>query len=157
MNQLKIEGVTRTRLAQLARGVAKALRGGDTISLEGELGSGKTAFVQELAKAMGVKDRVTSPTFVVVKPYKIAVPSLSYLYHVDCYRLQNPQELTKLGLAEILEDPRAVTVIEWGERVRALRRRYSLRIQFMFMRSRLRALTFIDHASGRFLNALTTR
>ncbi|MEA2703380.1 MAG: tRNA threonylcarbamoyladenosine biosynthesis protein TsaE [Actinomycetota bacterium] len=83
---------------------------GDLILLAGDLGTGKTAFVQGLARGLGVIDQVTSPAFVLARPY---AGRLSLL-HLDVYRLDHLQELHDLGITELLDEG-GVTVIEWGD------------------------------------------
>ena len=87
------------------------------LGLEGELGSGKTTFVQGLAKGLGIKERVLSPTFLVIKEFELHHTKKTMLYHIDCYRLQSPQELLDLGFKSILANPKHVVVIEWADKV----------------------------------------
>ena len=107
---------------KLARNVAKTLRGGGVIALSGPLGSGKTTFVQFLAKALGVKRTVKSPTFVLLQTYKISeehrtrntergTQKAKLLCHVDCYRLNNANELYALGLHDYLGKTNVITII----------------------------------------------
>jgi len=99
----------------IANLLTPALLPGDVVALSGDLGAGKTCFVQGAARALGVTDRVTSPSFVLVKEYKGAFPIL----HLDVYRLSNLQELTDLGYEEFL-DPAGIVFIEWGDAVKPL-------------------------------------
>ncbi len=94
----------------LASEVAGFVRAGDLIVLAGDLGAGKTAFTQGLAKGLGVTDAVTSPAFVLVRSYAGRVP----LTHIDVYRLDHLQEVFDLGISEIV-DSGGVTVVEWGD------------------------------------------
>lgn len=94
----------------LAAELAPFAQAGDLILLEGGLGTGKTAFVQGFAKGLGVTDRVTSPTFVLVRSYAGRLP----MVHLDVYRLDKLQELVDLGIAELLDED-GVTLIEWGD------------------------------------------
>jgi tRNA threonylcarbamoyladenosine biosynthesis protein TsaE len=94
----------------LAAEVAMLARPGDLILLAGDLGTGKTAFVQGFARGLGVEERVTSPAFVLVRSYEGRVP----MVHLDVYRLDHLQELVDLGIAEML-DSDVVTLIEWGD------------------------------------------
>ena len=96
--------------------VAETLRPGDVVLLEGELGAGKTTFVQGLAAALGVTVPVTSPTFTLMNVYPTARGF--DLVHVDAYRLERLSEVTDLALAEMLDEG-AVAVVEWGERAAA--------------------------------------
>ena len=88
-------------------------RDGDVIGLVGELGAGKTTLVKGLARAMGIKARITSPTFTVVQEYSGRIR----LYHVDCYRLAGPEDLEPLGADDWLGSD-GVTVLEWAGQVR---------------------------------------
>jgi tRNA threonylcarbamoyladenosine biosynthesis protein TsaE len=92
--------------------VEPLLRRGDVILLGGELGAGKTAFTQGLARAMGITETVTSPTFTLIRSYD--APKGRRLLHADLYRLEHLQEVVDLGLSELIEDS-SVAVIEWGE------------------------------------------
>jgi tRNA threonylcarbamoyladenosine biosynthesis protein TsaE len=91
------------------------LKSGDVVALSGELGAGKTVFVQGLARALGVAAGATSPTFVLVNEYRGRLP----VHHVDAYRTASLAELMDLGIEEMM-DGDGVTVIEWAERVEPL-------------------------------------
>lgn len=99
----------------LAKSLAPHLRPGDIISLTGDLGAGKTRFVQGLAEGLGIDEAVTSPTFVIIKEYRGRLP----LYHFDVYRLAGPAELVPLGCDEYFFGV-GVTVIEWGDKITEL-------------------------------------
>ena len=90
------------------------------IGLYGDLGAGKTTLTQALAKSLGVKNRVVSPTFVIMKSYRLKVKSYKLLIHIDAYRLERPEELLNLGWAAILADPKNLILIEWPERVSSI-------------------------------------
>jgi len=91
------------------------------LALVGELGAGKTTFVQGLAKALAVKEKITSPTFVIIKRFNLlACKHFSNLFHVDCYRLNGPKELTSLNFKEIISRPENIVVIEWAEKIKSL-------------------------------------
>jgi tRNA threonylcarbamoyladenosine biosynthesis protein TsaE len=94
----------------LAAELAPLARPGDLIVLAGDLGTGKTAFVQGFARGLGVVEQVTSPAFVLVRSYEGRLP----LTHLDVYRLDHLQELVDIGIAELL-DGGGVTLIEWGD------------------------------------------
>jgi tRNA threonylcarbamoyladenosine biosynthesis protein TsaE len=97
---------------QLAAAVAELVRAGDLILLAGDLGAGKTTFAQGFGAALGVTDRITSPTFTLVSQYRGRLE----LYHLDVYRLDQVEEVLDLGLAEMLDEG-GVTLIEWGDTI----------------------------------------
>ncbi len=109
--KIRTHSVDETRA--VAAALAAVLRGGDVVVLSGDLGGGKTAFVQGACDALGVREAVTSPTFAIVQEYvgRIGV------VHVDVYRLDTLQELHDLGFDELIDDDR-VTFVEWGDRIR---------------------------------------
>lgn len=97
---------------RLAARLGPYLRAGDVVALYGDLGAGKTCFVQGLAVGMGIHEHVTSPTFILVRTHR-GTPALC---HADAYRLQSPEELEDLGLEDLLAE--AVLAIEWAEKIR---------------------------------------
>ena len=104
--------------------LAPMLLPGDVISLSGDLGTGKTVFVQGVAVALGVEQRVTSPTFTLVHHLSGRYPVL----HVDVYRLTSFQEVMDLGFEELL-DPESIMMVEWGEAVAPLLPRRHLEVE----------------------------
>jgi tRNA threonylcarbamoyladenosine biosynthesis protein TsaE len=107
-----------------AAALAELLVPGDVVSLTGDLGAGKTAFVQGAARAMGVEEPVMSPTFVLVREYRGVMP----IYHVDVYRLDRLQEVHDLGFEDFL-DPGGVVFVEWGDAIEALLPDSHLRVE----------------------------
>lgn len=89
------------------------------VALSGDLGVGKTTLSQEIARQLGVKENVISPTFVILKNYQLPVTDYKWqkLVHIDAYRLEKDEELQKLGWQEILTDPNNIVIIEWPENV----------------------------------------
>ncbi len=102
---------------KIAKELVQKLRGGEVLALVGNLGAGKTVFVKGLAKALGIEDNITSPTFVLMKIYQSQHKKIKRLVHVDCYRLEKTEDLTEIGLADYLNDPENIVVIEWADRV----------------------------------------
>jgi len=89
-----------------------------TIALQGDLGAGKTTFVQALAKELGVTDTIQSPTYVLMKSYHIPHhPRFALLIHIDAYRLDGAKEFAALRTEKFLEDKRTLVCVEWPERV----------------------------------------
>jgi len=120
----------------LGRNFAKSLRVGDIICLYGDLGSGKTTFVQGLAEGIGVKEKIISPTFIIIRAY----PSKNF-YHIDLYRIEN-DHIKGLGLEEILEDPFSITAIEWAQNLKSLMPEKRIDVKFSYSGENKRKVTF---------------
>ena len=123
MQSLTIETAAAVETRRLGEMLGHYARGGQVLALHGDLGAGKTPFVQGLAAGLGVQARVTSPTFVLVNDYDAG--GTLHLVHVDTYRLGNGgggvlDEAATFGLDDFLDDPEAVIAIEWAERVAPL-------------------------------------
>lgn len=123
--------------------LAPFLEPGDCILLAGELGAGKTCFVRGLAWGLGVEERVTSPTFVLIREYRGRLP----LYHLDAYRLEGPGDLLMLGVEELAEGE-GVLVVEWGDRVRGFFRGDYLEVVMAIKGDSERELAFIPRGGG---------
>ena len=98
------------------------------VGLQGELGSGKTAFAKALGKMMGIDEHIVSPTFVIMKSYDINWRGFRKLIHVDAYRIESESELLNLGWDELVENPQHLILIEWPERVEGILPKESRRI-----------------------------
>jgi tRNA threonylcarbamoyladenosine biosynthesis protein TsaE len=110
---LRLRTVRASETQQVAAALADIAEPGDLLLLAGEMGAGKTAFAQGFALGLGITDRVTSPTFTIVREY--AGGRLA-LHHLDVYRLDSLSEVADLGLSEML-DEEAVMLVEWGDAV----------------------------------------
>ncbi len=92
-------------------------------ALVGELGAGKTSFSQFFLRALGAQGTITSPTFVIMKPYPVdprAAHGHTTAYHIDCYRLNDERELAALGFARIVGDPKNIVIVEWADKARSI-------------------------------------
>ena len=95
--------------------LAPVLRTGDIVLLSGTLGAGKTTFVKGVAKGLGVKERITSPTFTMVRQHACANDQgITTLHHCDVYRVESLDEVVDLALGELVEES-AVALVEWGD------------------------------------------
>jgi tRNA threonylcarbamoyladenosine biosynthesis protein TsaE len=123
MKKLKIEIKSGKQMRELGAKIAREIsaekigRNAKVIKLVGDLGAGKTTFSQGFLKELGVTRRIISPTFLIIRPYKLSTDYslLSTVYHIDCYRLNNSIELLSLGFKEIIENPKNIVLIEWPE------------------------------------------
>jgi len=97
----------------------KNLETGVALALYGNLGAGKTKFIQGLAKGLKIKEIVNSPTFNILKLYPVrGNKNIKRFCHIDAYRLNSEKDLLSLGIEEFLADPETVTAIEWAEKIK---------------------------------------
>lgn len=121
-----------------------AKEGATVIALSGELGSGKTTFVQALAKTLGVTLYVTSPTFVLIKRYDIDHLHFDTLFHIDAYRLSNGDELLALGWHDLITNPKNLVVLEWPEHVANILPQKRQSVSFRGINEHTKEITFKD-------------
>lgn len=98
--------------------------------LSGNIGTGKTTFLQGFAKGLGIKEKITSPTFVIMKKFKIQNSKFVNFYHLDCYRLNNSEEILDLGFEEVISNPENIVVVEWPENIRKIIPKDAVKIKF---------------------------
>ncbi len=118
---------------KLGEEFSKNLNGGDVVLLSGDLGAGKTTFVQGIAKGLKIKDKILSPTFVLVRSHTIESEKFDTLNHVDLYRIDKPSELDKLGISEFISTEASVTIIEWAEKLVNFIPKKGYRIKFVYL------------------------
>lgn len=100
---------------EIAEKIAKELKGGEVLALFGDLGAGKTTFVQGLAMGLGIDRRIISPTFIILRTYPLKDKNF---YHVDLYRIESEKEVEGIGLKEILKEKKDIVAIEWAEKIK---------------------------------------
>ena len=104
------------------------------LGLSGNLGGGKTTFLQGFAKGLGIKEKVLSPTFVIMKKFK-------NFYHIDCYRLKNEKDILELGFEKIIAEPKNIVAVEWPERIKKVLPKNAISINFEFIDKNKREIT----------------
>lgn len=120
---LKIETISKGQTQKFAKELAqritreKLAKQAKIILLRGDLGAGKTTFTQGFLRGLGVKSKITSPTFVISKTYNLKSKTYTKVYHIDAYRIKNPKEILDLGWKEIISNPGNIVLIEWPERI----------------------------------------
>lgn len=128
---------------RFARSLAKGSGNAILVTLSGELGAGKTAFVKGVAKAFGIEETVNSPTFILEKVYLLLENKLfKRLVHVDAYRLEKGNDLKLLGFNELMRDPDNLILLEWPERVAGALPVPATRLSFVVQQDGSRILSY---------------
>lgn len=112
------------------------------LGLQGNLGGGKTTFLQGFSKGLGIKEKILSPTFVIQKRFKMKDLKFDNFYHIDCYRLKNEKDMSALGLKEIIRNPENIVAIEWSEKIKKVLPKSTILIEFKFIDKNKRELKF---------------
>jgi len=106
---------------EFAKKYASKLKGGEILGLVGNLGSGKTVFSKGIAAGLGIKEEITSPTFVYMKIYEVNNNSdIKKMCHIDAYRVDDEQMIVNIGALEYFNNPSVVTIIEWVDKLKKL-------------------------------------
>ncbi len=132
---------TEKETKDIAQKYAQFLKGGEVIGLKGKLGAGKTVFVKGLAKGLGVKGVVTSPTFVLMKVYNTDHKKIKHLVHIDAYRLTNSDDLENIGAYDYF-NKESVVIIEWPQRIPQLKKFITNYIDIKFVNLKQREIIF---------------
>lgn len=117
------------------------LKPGDVLALHGDLGAGKTTFVQGIAQGWGSVDEVSSPTFVLVNVYRR--PDGALIHHMDAYRIQSALEAEDLDLDEMMHS--GALLVEWAERIQSALPQEHLEVQLAYVNDEQRSLAFFPH------------
>lgn len=133
---------SREETLRLGEDFAKSLQGGSVVCFFGELGSGKTTFIQGLAKGLGIKRRIISPTFIIIRHYQINFNQATNFYHIDLYRTQTKDDLLGLGVDEIIENNENIVAIEWAEKMNNLLPQKRVEIHCEYINDSERKITF---------------
>lgn len=136
----KIAAALAEEISRKSLGLSHAL----VIGLTGDLGSGKTTFTQGFARGLGIKEKVLSPTFVLMRHYPLKIKNFATLTHVDCYRLDNPQELASLGWHDLIADPAHLMLVEWADRIKNILPPHFITLSFHHVNEFARAITITE-------------
>ena len=126
---------SREETLAFAKEYAKTLRAGDVVLLDGDMGAGKTVFTKGVAKGLGIEEEVTSPTYAYMNDYD------GWLFHYDCYRIENIEQAERLGLADYFEMG-GICIIEWAQNIAPLLPRNVKRVIIKKLSENEREITY---------------
>ena len=121
------------------------------MGLYGNLGGGKTTFLQGFSKGLGVKEKILSPTFVILKHFKITKKTTNYklqtinftdFYHIDCYRLKDSKDILELDFKKIIAAPKNIVAVEWPEKIEEALPADMVKLNFEFIDENRREINF---------------
>ena len=117
--------------------LAKTLKGGEVIALYGDLGAGKTTFMQGLAQGLGITKNIISPTFIIMRTYGVGTRNLgrgiSTLYHLDLYRIETEAQVVDLGLFDLMSQPENIVAIEWPDKIENILPEKRINVYFEYL------------------------
>lgn len=125
----------------VAEKFALDLKGGEVICLYGDLGYGKTTFVQGLARGLRITGKIISPTFIIMRSYTTGIKNF---YHVDLYRINHEQEIIDLGLMDIMGDSDNIVAIEWPEKMGKLLPEKRTDVKFEYIDAEKRVISIVN-------------
>jgi len=127
-------------LAREIKNISAPCKGALVIALEGNLGGGKTTFAQGFARGLGITAKVLSPTFVILKSFKLRASSFKKFIHIDAYRIERASGIEVLGWRDLAGDPRNIILVEWAEKIRKLIPSDAIFIHFKFVNEKTRKI-----------------
>jgi len=137
--------ITRSEKQTIALGkkIASKLKGGEVLALTGDLGAGKTTLAKGIALGLNIKKTIASPTFVLMKVYKVNSKLINKLVHIDCYRINDAEEIKAIGATEYFGQPNTVVLIEWPERIKKILPGQTRPIKLRLIKENLREITIL--------------
>ena len=148
MSQYKTNKESDTRA--VAKDFAKTLKNRKpgknalVVGFTGELGAGKTTFIKSFTRSMGVRRKITSPTFLILRRFKINNKFFSNIFHIDAYRIKKESELSMVGIEKILENPSNIVLVEWADRIKKVLPKTTIWVKFKYGKKRDERTITID-------------
>ncbi|MCD6232996.1 tRNA (adenosine(37)-N6)-threonylcarbamoyltransferase complex ATPase subunit type 1 TsaE [bacterium] len=128
--------------------VRKHKKAAIVFGLQGNLGSGKTTFLQGFAQGLGLKERILSPTFVIMKRFRFnnsATKQFNDFFHIDCYRIKKPEEILDIGFKKVISNPRNIVCVEWADRIKKIMPPNTIWLRFSFLgKEKRKVISFLS-------------
>lgn len=132
---------------KLGEEISKTVLHTKVVTLHGDLGAGKTTFVQGFARGLGITKKIISPTFIIMRTYQIPDhPTKKFFYHVDLYRIESV-DIEGIGLNELIRDPENIVLIEWPEKIEDLLQEQRIDVFFTYLGDNKRSVEMHTHSS----------
>ena len=136
-------GIAKTLVSRIMK--TKTKNNALVVGLIGELGAGKTVFVKAFMREIGVRRRITSPTFVMLRRFILPnSTSFGSAYHIDAYRIKEDKDRTGLGIKKILKDPNNIVLIEWADRLSSILPKDTIWVRFKYGKKEKQRKIIID-------------
>ncbi|MBI5153309.1 MAG: tRNA (adenosine(37)-N6)-threonylcarbamoyltransferase complex ATPase subunit type 1 TsaE [Parcubacteria group bacterium] len=135
---------TRQIAEEFARELLSETNACHVVSLEGELGAGKTTFMQGVGRGLGIRQQMTSPTFIIFCVFDLKKCAYKRLYHFDCYRLKSYEDLRALEFEDIIADPKNLVIIEWGDMIKEHLPKNTIQITFEVVSRDTRSIKIVS-------------
>ncbi len=127
---------------EIAKRIMASVEPGDVLALYGNLGAGKTTLAKGIARVLGIKRTLTSPTFVLMKEYQTEVKPIRQLIHLDCYRLGHSKDAIDIGLLELFKSKSNLILIEWPEKIEDILPKKTKKIFLEYVNENTRKIKF---------------
>jgi tRNA threonylcarbamoyladenosine biosynthesis protein TsaE len=134
---MKFVSKNQKQTQEFAGNLARKFDQGKIVALYGDLGAGKTTFVQGFAKGLGIEKRIISPTFVILRSY---VGKKFNFHHIDLYRLDSEQDIIDQGILDLFDDPKNIIAIEWAEKMEKILPKNLIKITLKYMNEKEREI-----------------
>ena len=106
------------------------------LALSGNLGAGKTTFIKSFIRSMGVKKRITSPTFLILRRFAINNKIFKNIFHVDAYRIKDEKDLRGINIRDVLKEPSNIVLVEWADRIKKVLPKETIWVKFKYGKER---------------------
>jgi len=116
----------------------------NVLAFLGDLGGGKTTFLQGFAEGLGIEEKILSPTFVILKRFKISGSEFKNFYHLDCYRIKNARDILDLGFKDVLLFPGNIVAVEWAGKIKKILPESATWIELKFVNNKKRKITISE-------------
>lgn len=141
LKRVKIKDLEKIAIDLIKIATSKLSSGAIIITLAGDLGSGKTTLTQKIGQQLGIKNKIISPTFVIMKKYPLKNKKFKELIHIDTYRLEKKEDIVRLGWNEIISNSDNLVIVEWPELIKELIPKNAIEIKLIHLDEKTRGIT----------------